>query len=134
MVARWLFDVDGTLIDSLTGRSLRPGATDLLAGIRATGAEVVLWSAGGAEYSRERALAHGIDGLVDAYHEKAGRDGEGRFVLPDGIGLEGTVFVDDRPEDLPVGATVVIVFPYLADNPHDRAFAAVAGHLAPHLR
>jgi hypothetical protein len=39
------------------------------------------------------------------------------------------VFVDDRPEDMPTGAEVVAVFPYLADNPHDRALAGVLAAL-----
>ena len=31
----WVFDVDGCLVDSLTGTSLRPGARELLARLRA---------------------------------------------------------------------------------------------------
>jgi hypothetical protein len=33
------------------------------------------------------------------------------------------VFVDDRPEDMPVGADIIAVFPYLAMNPHDRGLS-----------
>ena len=43
----WVFDVDGCLVDSLTGTSLRPGAATLLAGLRARGRTVIVWSAGG---------------------------------------------------------------------------------------
>ena len=129
MAHRWLFDVDGTIIDSLTGTSLRPGVVELLERIRATGATVTLWSAGGDDYSRACAEAHGIDRLVDHFHAKEVRDGHGRYLPPAGVTLSEAVFVDDRPEDMPVGATVLTVFPYLADNPHDRALTAVGEHL-----
>ncbi|MDQ2648410.1 MAG: HAD family hydrolase [Actinomycetota bacterium] len=121
MAGRWLFDVDGTLIDSLTGTSLRPGAVELLERIRGAGGRVTVWSAGGDAYSRACAEAHGIDQLVDDFHAKEARDVHGRYLPPAGMSLVDTVFVDDRPEDMPVGATVHTVFPYLADNPHDRA-------------
>jgi FMN phosphatase YigB (HAD superfamily) len=118
----WVFDVDGCLIDSLSGTALRPGAAELLAELGERGCEVHLWSAGGADYARQRARAHGIDRLVRCFHDKAERDGDGRYV-PHAIttDLAEAVFVDDRPEDLPIGATVLAVFPYLAENPHDRA-------------
>ena len=35
------------------------------------------------------------------------------------------VFVDDRPEDMPVGAAVIAVSPYLAHNPHDTGLSVV---------
>ena len=38
--------------------------------------------------------------------------------------------VDDRPEDMPVGADVVAVAPYLVDNRHDRGLAPVADRIA----
>jgi phosphoglycolate phosphatase-like HAD superfamily hydrolase len=129
MAGRWLFDVDGTLIDSLTGTSLRPGTVELLERIRATGASVTIWSAGGDDYSRACAEAHGIDGLVDDFHAKEARDEHGRYLPPAGVSLVDAVFVDDRPEDMPVGATVLTVFPYLADNPHDRALLALGEQL-----
>jgi hypothetical protein len=74
----WVFDVDGCLIDSLTGTSLRPGAAALLESLRERGNAVVLWSAGGAHYARARASEQGIDALVDAFHSKSGRDADGR--------------------------------------------------------
>jgi hypothetical protein len=116
-----VFDVDGTLVDSLTGTSLRPGALALLERLKSDGAAVLLWSAGGADYARQRAASVGIDHLVDHYHDKDGRDSDGRYstahVLAD---LDCVVFVDDRPDDMPLGAAVIAVSPYLAPNPRDR--------------
>ncbi|MET0908426.1 MAG: HAD family hydrolase [Ilumatobacteraceae bacterium] len=117
----WVFDVDGTLVDSLTGTSLRPGALALLERIRTAGATVRLWSAGGAEYARRRAASTGIGHLVDSYHDKDGRDADGRYTTAHLLlALDDVVFVDDRPGDLPLGADVIIVSPYLAPNEHDR--------------
>jgi hypothetical protein len=116
-----VFDLDGCLIDSLTGTSLRPGADELLMGLRKQECVVLLWSAGGAAYARRRAEEHGIDGLFQGFFDKETRDDAGRYVpgfLPD---VGAVVFVDDRPEDMPVGADVLAVSPYIADNPHDRA-------------
>ncbi len=122
----WVFDVDGCLIDSLTGRSLRPGARELLATLRRNGHRVVLWSAGGADYARHCAASHGIDVLVDEFHDKATRDERRRYLVSAfADDLRRAVFVDDRPEDLPIDAEVIGVSPYLSHNPHDRALAAV---------
>jgi hypothetical protein len=128
----WVFDVDGCLIDSLSGTSLRPGAVDVLERLRVCGHAVVLWSAGGADYAHARAREHSIAHLCDAFHDKAERDAAGRY-RPNAFvtDLASAVFVDDRPEDLPIGAEVVAVSPYLAPNAHDRAFAAVLQRLAP---
>lgn len=117
----WVFDVDGTVIDSLTGSSLRPHTVELLRHLRASGRQTVLWSAGGADYAGERADQHGVAHLVDAFHDKEGRDDAGRYVVHRFLpALGGVVFVDDRPEDMPVGADVVSVSPYLSPDPHDR--------------
>ena len=122
----WVFDVDGCLIDSLTGTSLRPGAGELLATLRQRGHRVVLWSAGGADYARQRAAIHGIDAHVDAFHDKAERDERRRYLVSAfAADLHGAVFVDDHPEDLPIDAEVIEVSPYLSHNPHDRALAVV---------
>ncbi|MCU1401458.1 MAG: hypothetical protein JWN62_4567 [Acidimicrobiales bacterium] len=122
----WVFDVDGCIIDSLTGTSVRPGAVDLLEHLRNTGRTVFVWSAGGADYSRLRAGQHGIAHLFDGFYDKLGRDCDGRYttdhLLPDS---SSAVFVDDRPEDMPVGATVIGVPPYIAPNVHDRGLARV---------
>lgn len=121
----WVFDVDGCLVDSLTGSSLRPGASALLAHLRSIGCRVLLWSAGGAEYARERAATHGVESLFDGFHMKAARDGAGRYI-PAFVEAEAVVFVDDRPEDMPVDADVVAVSPYIAPNPHDRGLRDAA--------
>ena len=123
----WVFDVDGCLIDSLTGTSLRPGATALLAGLRASGRTVIVWSAGGGPYARHRAEQHDVAHLVDAFHGKDSRDSNGAYEVHHLV-EESTVlvFVDDRPEDMPSGHEVIAVPPYLASNPHDRALQKVA--------
>jgi hypothetical protein len=36
------------------------------------------------------------------------------------------LFVDDRPEDLFPGLTVIALRPYLADDPHDRGLEEIA--------
>jgi phosphoserine phosphatase len=125
-----VFDVDGCLVDSLSGRALRPGAAELLAELRARGCEVHLWSAGGAEHARDRAAALGVAHLVDRFHDKAERDAAGRYLAQAIVtDLADAVFVDDRPEDMPVGAHVIAVFPYLAANPHDRALRQILADL-----
>jgi phosphoglycolate phosphatase-like HAD superfamily hydrolase len=129
----WVFDVDGCLIDSLAGTSLRPGAAALLDALRDRGVRTVLWSAGGSDYARDRVTPLGMAERFDAFHDKDGRDADGRYrtdhFLTD---LVGVVFVDDRPEDLPLGADVVAVSPYLTHNPYDRGLdAALARATAP---
>ncbi|MHB8463996.1 MAG: HAD family hydrolase [Acidimicrobiales bacterium] len=118
----WLFDVDGCIIDSLLGVSLRPGTVALLTDLRQSGCTVLAWSAGGASYARRRAEEHALGALFDGFYAKDGRDADGRYVLPRPAQGPGVVFVDDRPEDLPATADVIVVSPYLAANPHDRAF------------
>lgn len=122
----WVFDVDGCLIDSLTGTSLRPGTLELLIHLRDGGARLVLWSAGGREYARRCAETHGVGHLFDLFAAKAERDPLGRYRADHVVdGAIQAVFVDDRPEDMPVGATVVAVSPYIAPHPHDRGLAPV---------
>ncbi|HVX18247.1 MAG TPA: HAD family hydrolase [Acidimicrobiales bacterium] len=116
----WVFDVDGTIVDSHTGCSLRPGTIELFADLRADGCSIVLWSAGGASYAQGRATQHGIDHLVDGFYEKAVRDDDGRYRPAFLADLAAATFVDDRPEDMPEAATVVAVSPYLAEDPFDR--------------
>jgi long-chain acyl-CoA synthetase len=122
----WVFDVDGCLVDSQTGTSLRPGTSDLLEHLRACGHTVVLWSAGGADYARARAAELGVAVMVDEFYAKERRDEDGRYVPTFIADPAEVVFVDDRPEDIPVGADVVAVSPYIADNPHDRGLHLVA--------
>jgi phosphoglycolate phosphatase-like HAD superfamily hydrolase len=123
----WVFDVDGCLVDSLTGTSLRPGAHEVLARLRGARRTTVLWSAGGAEYAEARAERLGIHELFDAFHGKEERGSDGRYLTHViAADLDAVVFVDDRPEDLPAGADVVRVSPYIAPNEHDRGLAPVA--------
>ena len=123
----WVFDVDGCLVDSLTGTSLRPGARDLLEHLGGSGCRIILWSAGGDDYARHRAEQFAVDDLVSGYFGKEDRDGEGCYwmgQLP--VRRHRCVFVDDRPEDLAHQLEVVAVSPYLSDDPHDRGLEAVA--------
>jgi phosphoserine phosphatase len=119
----WVFDVDGTILDSLTGTSLRPGTEDLLVRLRSGGCRVLLWSAGGAEYARSRAAQQGVEGLFDGFFDKDERDRDGRYIPGFLASPLAATFVDDRPEDLPVGARVVPVSPYLVDDPFDQGLA-----------
>ena len=122
----WVFDVDGCLIDALTGTSLRPGARALLRHLRRSGRGVVWWSAGGDEYAQRRAEALGVRGLIDAFHGKNERGATGRYLTGHFLDRhQGALFVDDRPEDLPIGAPFIAVSPYLGDNPHDRGLLPV---------
>jgi phosphoglycolate phosphatase-like HAD superfamily hydrolase len=127
----WVFDLDGCIVDSHTGTSLRPGALELLEQLRSVGARVVLWSAGGADYARRRADEHGVTSLFDAFHEKDGRDGAGRYLTAHFLAdHRRVVFVDDRPEDMPEDAEVIAVSPYLGQNPHDRGLAPARSRAA----
>jgi phosphoglycolate phosphatase-like HAD superfamily hydrolase len=123
----WAFDVDGTVIDSLTGTSVRPGTVELLTHLRRQRCTTVLWSAAGADYAEQRADELGMRPLFDAFLGKDERSADGRYradhLAPD-PGM--VVFVDDRPEDVPAGAEVVRVSPYLAPNPHDHGLAVAA--------
>ena len=122
----WIFDVDGCLIDSLTGTSLRPGARQLLEHLTRTGRHVILWSAGGDGYAQGRAEEFGLEHLVAGYFAKDGRDPDGSYRtahLPR-TRLRHAVFVDDRPEDLARHLDVLAVSPYLSDDPFDRGLEA----------
>ena len=67
------------------------------------------------------AREQGIDRLIDRFHSKDAWDAAGRYVTAEiQDGLKDIVFVDDRPEDLPIGAAVVAVPPYLSQDRHDR--------------
>jgi long-chain acyl-CoA synthetase len=123
----WIFDVDGCLIDSLTGTSLRPGARAILEHLAAEGLRVILWSAGGDDYAQARAEELGVDELVDGFFAKDGRDADGCYRtghLP--AGDHHAVFVDDRPKDLSHSLDVIAVSPYLSDDPFDRGLEEVA--------
>ncbi|MGO9854392.1 MAG: HAD family hydrolase [Acidimicrobiales bacterium] len=129
----WVFDVDGCLIDSLTGTSLRPGARAVLEHLARGGRRIILWSAGGDAYARARAEQFGVDRLVSGYFSKQDRDGGGAFRTGH-LPLTGSraVFVDDRPEDLGHDLDVLAVSPYLSDDPHDRGLEPVARRAGLH--
>jgi long-chain acyl-CoA synthetase len=123
----WVFDVDGTLVDSLTGTSLRPGARDLLISFAARDSRVLFWSAGGQAYAAQRAAQFDVESLVKGFFAKEGRDRSGFYTTSHlALGSGPTVFVDDHPEDLPPGLSVIAVSPYLVDDIHDRGLAEVA--------
>ncbi len=122
----WVFDVDGCLVDSLSGTSLRPGAKEILDSL-AGHTRVLLWSAGGDAYAQARARQFQVDHLVNGFFSKEQRDARGRYVtthLP--VGPGSVVFVDDRPEDLAEDLEVLAVSPYLAEDAHDRGLEKVA--------
>jgi hypothetical protein len=125
-MAVWAFDVDGCIVDSLTGASLRPGTVDILERLRAGGHVVVLWSAGGGDYARERAEQHGVAHLIDATYGKQTRGTDGRWSLTDfAEPHRPSVLVDDRPEDAPQDLEIIAVSPYIAPDMHDRGLRRV---------
>ena len=128
----WAFDVDGCLIDALTGGSLRPLARSVLEQLRAGDVTVVLWSAGGGDYARRRAEAHGIDHLVHAFYDKDERDSDGRYVVTHlAAAHRPHVCVDDQPDELPPSVERVAVTSYLAHDPHDRGLAPLLERITP---
>ena len=123
----WVFDIDGSLVDSLSGTSLRPGARSLLTHLASREDQVLFWSAGGQKYAAERAAQFGLESLVSGCFGKEGRDDTGFYLTMHlALGPGRTIFVDDRPEDLSPDLTVIAVSPYLADDPHDRGLEKVA--------
>ena len=126
--AVWVFDVDGCLIDSISGTSLRPLADLLIGDLRARDVTVVLWSAGGAAYARRRARQVGIEALVTAFYDKATRDAEGRWSIDHFLPAHRqAIFVDDQPDEVPRAVRVIGVSPYIGENLHDRGLAAALG-------
>ena len=121
-VDSWVFDVDGCLVDSLTGTSLRPGARALLGHLGRVAASFCGAPAG--RLRRGPGGQFGVDGHVSDYFPKEGRDAAGCYLtghLP--VDPRRAVFVDDRPEDLASGLEVLPVSPYLSEDPHDHALA-----------
>jgi long-chain acyl-CoA synthetase len=119
-VTVWAFDVDGTLVDSMSGRSLRPYALDVLRGLHGDGATLVLWSAGGAEHAHAMGLRHAFADLFSAVYDKHALV-DGRLPtahLP--AHHRPDVVVDDRPEEAPTGVRVVPVPVYFSPDPDDR--------------
>ena len=123
----WLFDVDGTLVDGITGRSLRPGARSLLAALRLRDVRVLLWSSGGADYAWRRAHDTGIADLVDATYSKFRPHPDACWDLPAPLAAAPpAVLVDDMPHEVPPVGEVIGVRQYLGPNPHDTGLAGLA--------
>ena len=124
----WCFDLDGCLVDSLAATHLRPHADVLLAGLVERGAEVRIWSAGGADYAERVAHRVGIADWITSYHDKD-RGPSGFWdppPVPDGHAL---VCIDDQPDGEPPHVETIAVFPYLGRSPHDSALRRITDEL-----
>ena len=131
----WLFDVDATLIDGVTGSHLRPHARPLLELLRDRGVRVLLWSSGGADYALRRARQHAVDHLVDGAFGKRRSDPAGRWELPPELRDDPPdVLVDDVPAELPAAGEIVPVRPFLGPNPHDSGLAALLDRVEKETR
>jgi hypothetical protein len=125
---RWLFDLDGCLVDSFGGTHLRPYARELVEAVGVVTGRVEIWSAGGADYAERVADRTGIGDLIDAYWDKE-RGVDGKWTLPfDPTGFT-VVCVDDQPDGIPHGAERIAVFPYLGRNVHDAALRSILDRL-----
>src|SRR5947207_3860483 len=93
----WVFDVDGSLLDLLTGLSLRPRTEELLSGLVEQEHTLILWSAGGADYALRKAEELGIVHFFDKFEDKIDRV-DGRYATEHFLDdHEHVVFVDDQP-------------------------------------
>ncbi|HUC04449.1 MAG TPA: HAD family hydrolase [Acidimicrobiales bacterium] len=127
--SEWVFDVDGCLVDSLTGTSLRPGTRALLGQLRSRGVTVLVWSAGGAEYAQRRVTQFALGGLVAGCHAKGERDPDGAYGAAHLPVRTDAVFVDDHPEELGAHLHVVGVRSYLSPDSSDVDLDALARRL-----
>ncbi len=126
----WLFDVDGTIVDSFDAEHLRPLVGTLFRQIRRRGDIVMVWSAGGIDHARRMLERHGLSAAVDGCLEKqVGADG--RWMLDPSLldGRTTVTCVDDQPAQLPDTVGRIVVFPYIRPDPHDRAFGPVIERL-----
>jgi cation transport ATPase len=117
----WAFDVDATLVGSISADILRPGVHELLGALRDKGITCILWSAGGDVYAKEVATKHGIHEHFVAFYSKDERDENKRYKVSH---FEShhlpQVFVDDSPGDMPLDADrVIAVGPYIGSIPTD---------------
>jgi len=128
--AVWAFDVDGCLIDSMTGTSLRPAALDVLRLLKESGAIVILWSAGGRCHAASRAAELGFADLIDAIYSKEKRGRDGRWACsnmpPE---HQPDVFVDDWPDQAPLSPRLIAVPTYLSPNELDCGLGAILAEL-----
>lgn len=122
----WVFDVDGCLIDALTGTSLRPGAAGLLRRLRDADGRLLLWSAGGSIYAHRRAVQHSLESLFEGFYSKDLRDADG-YYRTDHLPLSETsaTFVDDQPGDLRPDHRIIPVSPYLIADCHDTGLSTL---------
>lgn len=104
----------------MTGTSLRPGARRLLTLLSTAGVRVVVWSAGGSAYAKDRCERHHLTSFIDAYHDKV-RVGVGEPWVLDEIPLldRPWVCLDDQPEHCPHTTQVIAVRPYISPDPRD---------------
>jgi long-chain acyl-CoA synthetase len=126
----WAFDVDGTLIGSIRSDRLRPGAVELLTELGARRIPRVLWSAGGADYAARMARKHEIDSHFVGFYAKLDRGSDGRFHV-DHLASDHmpSTFVDDAPDEVPSGARVIRVPPFLGGNMADSDLRGVLADL-----
>lgn len=124
--AAWVFDVDGCLIDLISGSSLRPLVTEVFDALRENGIDIVVWSAGGGDYARRRAATLGFEAQVVAFHSKSERDANGCWCSATiDAAHRPVMFVDDRPDELSPARSVMGVRPYIASSRHDRGLEEV---------
>lgn len=120
----WALDLDGTLVDLLTGTRLRPGARELVSLLSGAGVRVVLWSAGGSGYAQDRAQRLGLAPLVSAYYDKVRSGPEEPWLTGHMPAADRpSVMVDDQPEYCPASACVIAVRPYISPDVSDTGLA-----------
>lgn len=110
----------------MSGVSLRPHAREILTTLHASGATLVLWSAGGAQHAADMATRHGLAHLFAGIYDKVGQGDAGCLTvahLP--MPHRPRVVVDDRPEESPAGTVVIGVSPYIAPDDHDRGLTSL---------
>ena len=126
----WVFDVDATIIDGMSGKVLRPLVRETFSSLADRGRVVVLWSAGGAEYAHRKAVDHGLTSDVAACFGKDRRSADGAFdatAITDRYAVE--CFVDDLGADPPTSQLSMRVRPYLGGSMHDDGLRPVLDHV-----
>ncbi len=124
----WVFDVDGTLVDGMTARSLRPRAEELLDLLAEREVRLIAWSAGGADYAKRKLNEAGVGHHFAEFRDKGDRVGA---FYDTSFADSWGVFVDDQPGDMPPTALVHAVRSYLAPNPNDTGLDALFALIPP---